>query len=177
MLNSGGWTLISLEFSYTNFSPYATYGRIADVGANINNIKILGNGSNYLYSLPIFKLPEGIFSKFFVGKLNSANINDKSTTTQLKININKTSFPPNNILNATNTFQNNWCSSWWWADIANNGNEFEIWNDESISCGDNGSTSGFIPRRILINSSLLSWNNNADTGTGTSNNFGFWFGK
>ncbi len=147
------------------------------MGANTNNLKIIGNGSNYLYSLPIFKLPVGIFSKFFVGKLNTANINDKSSTVQLKIDINKTSFPPNNILNASNTYLNNWCSSWWWADSINSGNRFEIWNGESISCGDGGVVSGFIPRRIVINSALLSWNNNTDTGTQTLNNFGFWFGK
>ena len=122
-------------------------------------------------------MPVGIFSQFYVGKLNTANINDKSSTAKLKINISKTSFPPNNVINATNTFQNNWCSSWWWADTLSTGNRFEIWNGEANFCGDNASTTGYIPRRILLNGNQLSWNGMADTGTSTNNNFGYWFGK
>lgn len=146
------------------------------MGANSTNLKIIGSGSNYLYSLPLFKLPVGLFSQFYVGKLNSANINDKSSTVQIKINIDKTSFPPNNILNASNV-PNSWCSSWNWFDKSNAGNRFEIWNGEGISCGDGGSNSGYIGRRIYLNNSQYGWNNNTDTGTTTANNFGYWFGK
>jgi len=174
--DGGGWTLLSLEFSYTSgYNFYTTYGDIATNGANVTNLITVGTGADYIYSVPFINSKLNGFTELWAGKLNTANIADKSATTQLKVTLPAgQSFPPNAKLSATNVLSNTWCSSWNWGTSTN---QFEIWLHEDSACGTYGGTSGHAPRRIYVSGSQLAWNSNADTGTSTANNFGYFFGR
>ena len=174
--DGGGWTLLSLEFSYTSWNLWTTYGDIYANGANTSNLKVVGDGSNYFYAVPFQNSPLTGFTELWAGKLNTANINDKNTTTQVIVQIpGGQSFPPNARKNATNVYENSWCASWWWGDGSD---RFEIWVGEAKDCGDWGQNhTGSTPRRIYVDGSQLPWNGDPDTGTETNNNFGYLFGR
>ena len=173
--DGGGWTLLGLEFAYTNSSwlPFNTYGDISANGANLNNLITSGTSSNYMYMQKVLA-SDYTFDEFWAGKLNSANLNDKDFGTQIQITLSGQSWPPNAKTGATNVYTNTWCSSWRYGDATNG---FELWLGEAQACGAYSATTGNIPRRIYKSGTKLSWNGNNDTGTSTDNNFGYLFGR